>query len=136
MRNIDTQKVLTDVIKRAESGEHTKIEWIRDYKTYRRCKLSLRAVKILISSLEYSAASLLNSYCKEITKGITNFNKLLIRKSLLQTITFYKQEFDILQDMIYEYDAYLMDGNYLMALLGEIRPISELWDRRDMDNGF
>lgn len=129
-------KIVNDIFKRVELEVHTSPEFIKSYKDYKVRKINLKALRLLVHGLERNAKHILKDYCRGITKGTEDFTKLLAYRSILKAIAFYKKEIDIILDMIYEYDAYLMDGNYLTSVLGEIRPISELWDRRDMDNGF
>jgi hypothetical protein len=133
MSKQEDQKLLADLVKRAEVGEHVKIEYIRDWDTYSNHKVSYRATKMLVRSLKYSAKVLLKEYCRDIANGTADCTKLLVRNALLRTADFYKIEQDTILDMIYEYEAYLMDGNLLASYFGEIRPISECWDRRGMD---
>jgi hypothetical protein len=136
MNNLEDQKMIADVVRRAESGEHIKVEWLRSWKEYKTLRITAKAVKLLVDSLSRSEKSLFKKYCKNVKCGTADVTTLLVRNTLLNTIDFYKIELDMVLDMIYEYEAYLMDGNFLFAFAGEIRPISECWDRRDMDNGF
>jgi hypothetical protein len=138
MNNLDDQKLLAELVKRAESGEHTKFEYIRTWKEYKLRKMNVRALKLLVNNLDRSTKSLFKKYCKQVKLGTADTTTLLVRNVLLHTLKFYKIELDTVLDVIYEYEAYLMDnGNFIgQFLLYEIRPISECWDRRDMDNGF
>lgn len=129
--------MLADIVRKAESGEHTKFEYIRSWKEYKQRKMNCTALDMLIDSLEHSTRSLLKRYCKAVIKGNADVTTLLVREKLLTTKAFYERELDMITDMIYEYEAYLMDCNFLSQFLFyEIRPISECWDRRNMDNGF
>lgn len=137
MSKLDEQQMLADIVKRAEAGEHTKFEYIRSWKEYKQRRMNRAAVDMLIDSLERSTKSLLKRYCRAVEKGQADVTTLLVRNKLLTTKAFYECELKMIVDMIYEYEAYLMDCNLLgQFLFYEIRPISECWDRRDMDNGF
>lgn len=137
MNTLDEQQMLADIVKRAEAGEHTKFEYIRSWKEYKQRKMNIRALDMLIDSLEHSTKSLLKRYCRAVEKGQADVMTLLVRNKLLTTKAFYEREITMVADMISEYEAYLLEGSFLSQFLFyEIRPISECWDRRDMDNGF
>ena len=137
MSKLDEQQMLADIVKRADAGEHTKFEYIRSWKEYKQRRMSRTALNMLLESLEHSTRSLLKRYCKAVKKGEADVITLLVREKLLATKSFYERELTMITDMIYEYEAYLMDCNVIgQFLFYEIRPISECWDRRDMDNGF
>ena len=134
---MDEQQMLADIIRKADAGEHTKFEYIRSWKEYKQRKMNCAALDMLIDSLDHSARSLLKRYCRAVEKGRADVTTLLVRERLLTTKAFYESELTMIADMLSEYDAFLCDGNFLSQFLFyEIRPISECWDRRNMDNGF
>lgn len=131
MKDTNDQKLLADLVKHAETGEHIKFEFIRDWKTYQSRRLSYKATKMLVRSLKYSTKSLFREHCKAVTNGSADAMKLLVRNVLLKAAEFYEHECDILLDIIDEYETYLLyNFNIIFAYLGEIRPISELTDYR------
>jgi hypothetical protein len=131
MKDLEDQKLLADLVKRAESGEHTKFTWICSWSEYKSRQMNKRALKMLVSSLEYSTASLFKEHCKAIQNGTADITNLLVRNVLLQTAAFYRLELAMIEDMLDEYIAYLMDGNFLgQFLFYETRPWAECWDRR------
>jgi hypothetical protein len=131
MKDTNDQKLLADLVKRAETGEHIKFEFIRDWKMYQSRRISYKATKMLVRSLKYSTKSLFKEYCKAVPNESADATKLLVRNVLLKTTKFYERECDILLDMIDEYETYLLyNFNIIFACLGEIRPISELRDYR------
>ncbi len=137
MNNQDQQQMLADIVKKAEAGEHTKFEYIKSWKEYKQRKMNCGALDMLIDSLEHSTRSLLNRYCNAVKKGCADITTLLVREKLLTTKAFYERELGMIQDMLSEYEAYLWDSGFISQFLFyEIRPISECWDRRNMDNGF
>lgn len=136
MNKLDEQQMLADIVKRAEAGEHIKFEYIRSWKEYKQRKMNCYAVDMLVDSFEHSTKSMLRRYCKAIIRGNADVTTLLVRNKLLTTKAFYEKEREMLLDMLHEFEAYLMDSNLLDSFFGEIRPISECWDRRDVDNGF
>jgi hypothetical protein len=133
----DDKELLAEIIKRAEAGEHIKFEYIKSWREYKSRILNYKATELLIKGLERSTKSLLRRYCKAVELGQGDVTTLLVRKALLDTKSFYDKELAMIDDMISEYDAFLHDGNFIgQFLFYEIRPISECWDRRNMDNGF
>ena len=125
-------KMLAELIERAEAGEHTKFEYIRTWREYRTRKINRRALKLLVRGLNKSSKSLLKKYCKLVKTGSADVTMLLARNALLKAKEFYTKELEIVTDTIYEYEAYLMeDGNFLGSFVGETRPISELRDYRE-----
>jgi hypothetical protein len=137
MNKIDEQQMLADIVRKAEAGEHTKFEYIRSWKEYKQRKMNCAALDMLIDSLEHSTKVLLKRYCRAVERGQADITTLLVRNKLLSTKAFYERELNMVADTISEYEAFLCDGNLLSQFLFyEIRPISECWDRRDMDNGF
>jgi hypothetical protein len=99
--------------------------------------MNYKATELLVNSLDRSARVLLKRYCKAVEVGQGDLTTLLVRNVLLDTKKFYESELSMFGDMISEYEAFLRDGNFLSQFLFyETRPISECWDRRNMDNGF
>lgn len=131
MSKSESQQLLADLIEYAEAGNKLHFEFIRNWKHYKKCKMSRRAFLTIIESLEYAASSLLNRYCEGLKKGTADFTDLLARKSLLKSVEFYKCEVLMLEDMLYEYGAYLMCGNLLWAFLGKERKGYEMYDHRE-----
>jgi hypothetical protein len=137
MSNQEDKELFAEIIKRAESGEHTKFEYIKSWREYKTRILNYKATEMLIKGRERSTKSLLKRYCKAVGLGQGDITTLLVRKALLDTKRFYDKELTVIADMISEYDAYLLDGNFISQFFFyETRPISECWDRRNMDNGF
>lgn len=134
----EDKELLAEIIKRAEAGEHTKFEYIISWREYKIRRMNYKATEMLTKGLGRSIKSLLKRYCEAVELGRGDVTTLLVRDALLNTKSFYDKELSILEDIIYEYEAYLMDGEFLSQFLFyEIRPISECWDRRKTeDNGF
>lgn len=135
MDNLDNKKFLADLIDRAQSSEHTKFEYIRDRREYRSRKLNQRALKLLIAGLERSAESLFKKYCKSVERGTADVANLLARNVLLRTKGFYEMELAIVEDMIGEFDAYLLYGGNLLNifLFQETRLSAECRDYRSFN---
>lgn len=137
MTNTEKQEFTKIIIKRAEAGKHIKFEYLRSWQEYKTNRICRQATKLLISSLQHSADSMFKQYCRNISSGTADVTLLLTRVALMRMVAFYRLELSTIEDMLDEYEAYLFDGKFLeQFLFYEIRPISECWDRRNMDNGF
>ena len=62
--------------------------------------------------------------------GVSDVNKLLAYKYLIKILDFYMEELRINKEMIYEYELYLSDGNWLDFVLDNQRTQDKLWDHR------
>jgi hypothetical protein len=131
MNNSEDNNIIIDLIKRVDTAEHIAFEYIRSWPEYRTRQLNRRAIRMLIKSLDYSASNMLKEHCRTVYTGSADATKLFARRIIMRAVSFYQQELDIINDMISEYEAYLMEGNFLdQFLFYETRPISECWDRR------
>lgn len=133
----EDKELLAEIIARAETGKHTKFEYIKSWREYKSRMLNRKATEMLIKGLDRSSETLLNRYCKAVELGQGDITSLLVRETLLKTKSFYDEELTIIEDMISEYIEFLWDGGFISQFIFyEIRPISECWDRRKQDNGF
>lgn len=131
MNKSESQQLLTDLIEYAAAGKKMHFEFICNWQDYRKRRISRKTFLMIIESLRYAADSLLNRYCEGLKDGTADFTDLLVRKSLLKSVEFYNCEVLMLEDMIYEYEAYLMCGNLLWAFLGKERERYEMYDHRE-----
>lgn len=124
----DTQELLLDLIEKARAGEHTKFEQLRFFNEYAGGRVTLRATKKVADILEGSANTLFKKYCKAIRQHQADVNLLLAYRQLQQAVDFYKEEQQIIQDLLTDYENWLFDGNFLKAFLfGEER---DTWNIR------
>jgi hypothetical protein len=63
------------------------------------------------------------NHVKNVLLGIQAVETLIIIKQLKQCVDYYQKEAEIIQDMINEYDEYILNGHIIDTLLG--RPRSE-----------
>ena len=131
MTKSESRQLLADLIEYAEAGKKLRFEFICNWPTYCKHRISRRTFLTIIDSLNYAADSMLKRYCKGLQDGTADFTDLLVRKSLLKAVEFYNCEMLMITDRIYEYEAYLMDGHLLTALLGEERARCDLFDHRE-----
>lgn len=124
----DTRELILALIEQAKSGEHTKFEQLRFFNEYIAGRITHSAIKKVVVYLEHSADNLFMSYCKAVRKHQADVNLLLAYKQLQQTIAYYKEEQKIVEDILEDYENYLLDGNFIKAVIfGETRNI---WNQR------
>lgn len=129
----DIQQIWLDIIDQAKTTQLTKFRFIHDWSEYKYYKKKRKHYKWLTKTLLRSADNIFKSYCTSTKLGNANVVKLLAYVKLLQTASFYKQELVTITDMVYEYEAYLFEGNFLWAFLGEPRAECDLRDFRDKE---
>lgn len=127
------QEIAKLLIERASSGEHVPFKLIQTIQECFRTRTSRRAVKRVVKSLQASQDRLFKQYCKSIPSGKADVNTLLVCGVLKKTLGFYVEEYQILTDMIDEYDEYLLTdvNNLIGSILFEERPANKQWDHRE-----
>lgn len=124
-------EILLQLIEHANTGKHAEFKYIRNWTDYRLAKRNVKALQYTTKALQTSCDKTFNTYCKEVKAGTADVTKLLAYTTLRSTLDFYKQELHIFTNMVYEYEAYLLEGNYLYAFFGAERADNELWDYRE-----
>ena len=66
------------------------------------------------------------NYIQNVLLGIQMVNTIIIVKQLKQCVDYYQKEAEIVQDMIDEYDEYMLNGHIIDTLLGNYRPDEDL----------
>lgn len=118
----DTKELLLKLIEKAKAGEHTKFEQLRFFDEYVGGRTTLSATKKVTNILEGSANTLFKKYCKAVRQHQADVNLILAYKQLQQAVFFYKEEQQIIKDVLAEYENWLFSGNFLKAFLfGEER---------------
>jgi hypothetical protein len=113
----EDKKALTDaLIKRAESGEHIEKETLYNIYSYKAAKEMRNAVEKVVLSMRKSANHMFSNYLnlikgKEIKDneipGASDFAYLLAYKELVKFEHFYTVEYNLIQEMIEEYESYI-----------------------------
>jgi hypothetical protein len=118
----DAKELILELVAYAKAGEHIKIEQLRFFSEYIAGRITYRATNKVVAMLEYSADDLFKKYCKAIRQHQADVNLLLAYKQLQYTVDFYKEELNIINDALVDYENYLWGGNFLKAFLfGEER---------------
>ena len=125
-------ELVSDLLNTVEQWQHRQFRFLCNWKEYKTIKQVRRTHALLVGSLKQSLKKQLNNYCKAVNAGETKIINLLAYCSTIRMLKFYEEELIILNDMIYEYEAYLMeDGNLIFAwLFNEPRPADKLYDYR------
>ena len=124
--------LMSELVYNAESGKHRQFQYLRNYKEYFRARQVKRALAILVSSIKQSLKRQFKNYCKAITTGETDVIKLLAYSTSINVLKFYEEELKTVNDMIIEYECYLVNGNLFDFILGTYRPEEKLWDHRSL----
>lgn len=128
MTNVET---ISKLIEYARAGKHIEFQFITTWRVYKFYKKERKALRLVVKCLRKGCKNLLNNYCKNVKNGSADVINLVVLATLTNTLEFYIEELKILEDMIYEYNAYLLDGNLVYAFLEFPRQESELWDHRE-----
>jgi hypothetical protein len=129
--NTPYEKLLKDIIKHADAGEHTEFRFLRTWHEYTVMRRACRMIRRIIKGLQWSVNKRFSKYCEMLTTGEAQFTDLIICNSLKDVINFYEEELNIITDMLDEYTVYLSYGNYISSILFlETRPDESLWDHR------
>lgn len=116
------QELAKALIDRAEKGEHTPKETLTNINAYRAAKTCRTAVEKVVYSMNKSASATLKVYLESIDTGAA-LEQLLAYKALRGVEKFYIDEFNILQEMIEDYEKYMFSNpfNMVSALMGDER---------------
>lgn len=125
-----TKHLLIELIEHAEKDEHVSFKFIRTWQDYLTLRTSRKVIKSIIKSLMTAQKNLFRRYCKDISAGHPEFNRLLACDTLKSTISFYREEHMTIVNMLDEYETYLLSGNLSDVFLLEQRPEDKLWDYR------
>ena len=131
MQEDEVKQFLISIIEYADTAKLTEFHFIRDWADYRRSKHKCSTLKLLLKTMRRISKRLCKKYCKSVISGNGNFNQLLAYQQLQAVLQFYQQELAVYTDMVYEYEAYLMEGNFMSAFLGDYRAYEDLRDFRE-----
>lgn len=123
MIDIETIDLINRLIKYADDRKHIEFHFLRCWSEYKYYKNKRKAFKHV---------------CKMFRKIIKRYSKRTYSNAntherLQQLLDFYTGEFETVTEMIYEYEAYLLSGNYLSAFAGEVRAEEDMIDFRGRD---
>ena len=131
MQDYGTQQMILEIINYAKSAKLSEFQFIRNWSSYRYYQGKRRSYKLLVKALREGRARLLNTYCNSVDFGEGDFNKLLAYHQMQKVLQFYLHELSVIEDMIFEYEAYLMESHLLYAFFGGYRTDDDLRDFRE-----
>ena len=131
MQDYETQQMILEIIDHAKSAKLTEFQFIRNWSSYRYYQGKRRSYKLLVKALTEGRNRLIKTYCNSLDFGEGDFNKLLAFNQMQKVLQFYSKELYTVTDMIYEYEAYLMESNLLDAFFGGYRTDADLRDFRE-----
>lgn len=124
-KSIEAQTV-DQLIDRAQHGEHSTFEFIRNIESYQVATVFRHAVHKIAKSFDKSAKQLFDQYLKN-----TGELKCLIAARQMSDVSeFYVKEAAIADDMLSEYRAYCRKGFVIDQLMGAERDVHDLRDFR------
>lgn len=119
----ELKEFLLALVEHTRTGKHTKFSQLRFFSDYIGGRITYRATKKVIRMLEKAANTLFKNYCKDVPHQQANINTLLAYKQLLHAANYYKEEQALLKDVLADYEDWLFDGNFLLAVVfGEEKP--------------
>lgn len=130
MQNNEVQQMLTTIIEHAQTKPHVSFKLLTNWSDYKYYQGKRKYFKVLIRVLDRGAERLFKNYCKDVTIGTSSVTKLIAFNQLQQIRKYYEIELQTVTEMIWEYEAYLLEGNYLWAFLGSIRSEEDMRDFR------
>lgn len=123
MTDSEAKQLLLDIINQAQEGRSLKFHFIRSWQEFKFRWQQARSTKLVIKTLKTSSNNLFKEYCRDVSAGASDVNKLLAYSELCEVIAFYKEDLSTLQLMLDDYDEYLGQGNFWFSLLGGEREI-------------
>lgn len=126
----DLKDIISDLIEEALSGEPTTFEFIKSVPEFIRFRYRSYSLKNIIKILSSCSKRLFKSYCAAIEAGDEQSTKLLACATIDKAVEFYTRERLTIDQMLGEYEAYLMTGNQLDFVLFRQRKESKMWDHR------
>ena len=117
--------LLNQLIERARNQDYSKFHQLQNWGEYSYIKALRNSVQATVKAFNKCSKKVLNSYCKAVKDGSADTTKLVAYNTLVNTAKFYEKELGLLNLMIYEYKAYLLEGNYLNALCGAERALND-----------
>lgn len=117
--------LLNQLIERARKQDYSKFHQLQSWGEYSYIKALRNSVQATVKAFYKCSKKVLNSYCMAVKDGSADTTKLVAYNTLVNTAKFYEKELGLLNLMIYEYKAYLLEGNYLNALCGAERVIND-----------
>lgn len=130
-----TAEDLEGIVAKAREGKHTTFSLIKNYLSYRKAKIYLRACGAISKVLRRIEGRLMGDYLKSLDSGKPDVELLSACARFMGYAAFYEGELAIIESMRAEYRAYLAgSGHFWSSVLSEFeREDEELVDYRVAD---
>lgn len=129
-RLTENEELTLAVVKRAQAGQHSKFDYIRNLNGLRGVARYFNGAARLKNGFKKVSQKVLSDYTKSISNKYTKVDPLITYNNLKVCEKFYEDEQSIAKEMIREYIAYLSSGHLIETLLGFDRPEDDLRDYR------
>lgn len=125
------QAFVKSLIEVALKNEHPPIELLKSTDEYYAAKALYKANIKISKAFKKETMRTYKEYCKELKETYTTTDTLIQYRTLLICADYYKQEADMIYDMIIEYLVYLARGHVMSdVVLGNQRKEEDLRDYR------
>jgi hypothetical protein len=125
-----SEEFFTDLVERAVKGKQSNFEFIRSLSERLAVKTYCFGVEAIIKIFTNLYDSTYKTYVSQVRAGNQDLQTLLALKQFRQCLCFYRKERDIARDMIDEYWEYILSWHIIDTLIGNYRPVEDLWDHR------
>ena len=127
----EIRQILINLIERTQTEDPMVFQLIESWPEYKFYLEKQESLEAIIKVFKKSAKYLFKQYCKEVSLGDSDVNKLLTYRQMTEAVAFYKNELNTTTEMISEYDTYLAHGHFFQAWLGGERDSEDLVDYRE-----
>ena len=110
--------IISKILEQAQERKFTKFHLIDNFEEFLWYRDMIPSTKAIIKLLKRTASSVLKDYCKTVITGISDVTQLLAYNQILDASNFYKEDLNIINNMVDEYTRYLCQGNFWYAFLG------------------
>jgi hypothetical protein len=124
------EEFFTDLVERAVKGKQSSFEFIRSWQERIAVKSYRFGIAAIIRIFRNLYDSTYKTYLFQVALGNQDLQTLLALKQFKQCLSFYTREYEIAQDMIKEHNEYIWNWHIIDTLVGNYRPIEDLWDHR------
>lgn len=124
------EKFFTDLVERAIKGKQSSFEFVRSWQERIAVKSYRFGIAAVIRIFRNLYDSTYKTYLSQVTLGNQDLQTLLALKQFKQCLSFYAREYEIAHDMIKEHNEYMWNWHIIDTLIGNYRPIEDLWDHR------
>lgn len=124
------EEFFTTLVDRALTGKQSDFEFIRSLQERFAVKTYRFGVEAVIKIFRNLYDSTYKTYVSQVKSGNQDLQTLLALKQFRQCLKFYEKERDIARDMIDEYWEYILSWHIIDTLIGNYRPLEDLWDHR------